>query len=224
MAKLNVSPTKSNYLGLSKQLRTAKEGYELLEEKRQILVLELMSRLGEAKRIEKIVQEKSAVAYQVLHRAVLTLGSEGLTRLASGMTTAHSMEVVPRRFMGLDLPTVEASHPKEEIPFNYVSGAMIIDEVIHRFRELTSAVDKLAETENALLRLAREVKKTQRRVNALEKIFIPDYNETINYILGSLEEKERDEFVIMKLIKSRLQEQPAPSSPDSSRPELENHP
>ena len=121
------------------------------------------------------------------------------------MSTAHSMETVSRRFMGLDLPTVEGKHPKEKIPFNYTRGALIVDEVVGCFCDLLKEIDKLAETENALLRLAREVKKTQRRVNALEKVFIPDYNETIDFITSSLEEKERDEFVIMKMIKSRLE-------------------
>jgi V/A-type H+-transporting ATPase subunit D len=208
MAKLNVAPTKSNYLELSDQLSVAKEGYELLEEKRQILVLELMSRLGEAKRIEKEVHVKSTAAQDILRQAVMTVGSAGLQRLALGLSTSHQVEIVPRRFMGLDLPTLEPQHPKEEgIPFNYSDHALIVDELTRRFRELLRVTDKLAEIENSILRLAREVKKTQRRVNALEKVFIPDYDETIRYITESLEEKERDEFVIMKMIKARLERQ-----------------
>jgi len=64
---------------------------------------------------------------------------------------------------------------------------------------------KLAEIENAVFRLAREVRKPQRRVNALEKIFIPSYVETLRFISDALEERERDEFIVMRKVKERLE-------------------
>jgi V/A-type H+-transporting ATPase subunit D len=75
---------------------------------------------------------------------------------------------------------------------------------MRRFTEVLPLLAELAELENAVLRLARELRKTQRRCNALSKVFIPDYSETIEYIVSSLEEREREAFVIQKMIKDRL--------------------
>jgi V/A-type H+-transporting ATPase subunit D len=73
-----------------------------------------------------------------------------------------------------------------------------------RFVELLPLLAELAELGNAVFRLSRELRKTQRRCNALSKIFIPDYHETINYITGALEERERESFIILKMIRDRL--------------------
>ena len=77
---------------------------------------------------------------------------------------------------------------------------------MRRFVEALPLLAELAELENAVLRLAREVRKTQRRCNALSKLFIPDYRETIAYIMGSLEERERESLMILKLTRDRLAE------------------
>ena len=73
-----------------------------------------------------------------------------------------------------------------------------------RFAELLPLLAELAELQNAVLRLARELRKTQRRFNALSKIFIPSYRETITYISGTLEERERESLTILKIIRDRL--------------------
>jgi V/A-type H+-transporting ATPase subunit D len=79
------------------------------------------------------------------------------------------------------------------------------DEAVGRFKNAITAIGRLAESRISLVRLAREIQKTIRRVNALEKIFIPDYKETIKYIEDSLEEGEREAFFILKLVKGRLE-------------------
>ena len=85
------------------------------------------------------------------------------------------------------------------------SGSALSDEVMVQFTNALDAIAHLAEVENAVFRLASEVRRTQRRVNALSKIFIPDYEETIDYIEDVLEERERESFVIMKMAKARLE-------------------
>jgi V/A-type H+-transporting ATPase subunit D len=81
-----------------------------------------------------------------------------------------------------------------------------------RFVEALPLLAELAELENALLRLALELRKTQRRCNALSKIFIPEYRETIGYIMGALEERERESFIILKMIRDRLAQQAPPNT------------
>jgi V/A-type H+-transporting ATPase subunit D len=205
MAKLNVPPTKSSLLNVKRDLAFAREGYELLEQKRQILVLELMGRLEHARAIHREVDERLATAHKALRAALTYAGAAQMTRESLGITGTHEIGITAQRVMGINLPKVEVSVKPVVPEFAPGLGAVQADDVMKRFREALEAIGRLAEVENAVVRLSRELRKTQRRVNALNKIFLPDYRETLKYITDVLEERERDGFVIMKMTKSRLQ-------------------
>jgi V/A-type H+/Na+-transporting ATPase subunit D len=205
MSKLNVPPTKSNMLRLKRELATVREGYEMLEQKRKILVLELMDSVEKAKRAQEEVQTKLAAAFEALKEVFLRSGTLGVTQLAEAPQAAHEAEIESRSLMGLQLPTVLADHPEATPVTSLLAGSPALDEAAARFRTALESIDRLAEIQNGVFRLAREVRKTQRRVNALEKIFMPSYQETLTYILGTLEERERDDFVVMRLVKQRLE-------------------
>lgn len=204
MAKLLVPPTKSSLLTLQHSLEFAEEGYDLLEQKRQILVLELMGRLEAAKRAQSTVDAAMARAFAILREAALRLGTEALAREALGILRGHKIHVGSRPVMGLELPSVVAEHEGPKPEFSTASGSVLSDEAMARFTEALDSIARLAEVENAVLRLATEVRRTQRRVNALDKIFIPDYKETIGYVQDVLEEREREHFVIMRIAKGNL--------------------
>jgi V/A-type H+-transporting ATPase subunit D len=204
MAKLNVAPTKSSYLTLSRQLDSAKEGYDLLDQKRQILVYELMSRLGRARDAERRLAAALAPAYEALREAELDGGSAAVDRAALGVEFNHQVELAQQNLMGLRLPTVTAQPDPLSVQFGFGGTSAQTDTAMQRFIEVLPLLAETAELENSVIRLARELRKTQRRCNALSKVFIPDYSETIEYILSSLEEREREAFVIQKMIKDRL--------------------
>ncbi len=207
MAKLNVAPTKSNYLTLQRQLAFAQEGYDLLEQKRQILIFELMSRLGRARDAERRVTRAMAEAYDVLREALLAMGGDALDRAALGMRSDHEAEITDQALMGIRLPQVRALLGALDVSFGVTGTSAHADRAMQAFARVLELIAELAELENAVLRLARELKKTQRRVNALSKVFIPDYSDTVAYITGNLEEREREAFVVMKLVKDRLNRQ-----------------
>lgn len=204
MAKLNVAPTKSNYLELSNQLDSAKEGYELLDLKRQILVYELMSRLGRARDAERRVTESLREAFAALRDAMLDVGSAGVDRASLAVAFEHRVKLASQNLMGIHLPTVTAVPAELSVQFGVGGTSARTDTAMQRFVEAVSLLAELAELENSVVRMARELRKTQRRCNALSKVFIPDYSETIDYILSSLEERERESFVIQKMIKDRM--------------------
>jgi len=203
MARLDVPPTKSTYLDLKRSLEFAEEGFDLLEEKRQILIFELMSHLARAKDIQKQVEERVAEAFAALKEAQLSEGSFTMTKETLAIKKAHNVTVGGHRIMGLNVPKVEVHYAEPELEFGFGGGTAASDLVMKKFYEALKSVERLAETENAVFRLSRELKKTMRRVNALEKIFIPSYQDTIKYIVDSLEERERDNLVIMKKIKEQ---------------------
>lgn len=204
MAKLNVAPTKSSYLELSRQLDTAQEGYDLLDQKRQILVYELMSRLGRARDAERRLNETLAPAHEALRDAVLDVGSSGVDRATLAVVFDHQVDISQQTLMGIRLPTVTAMTADPSIQFGIGGTSAQTDMAMQSFIEVLPLLAELAELENSVIRLARELRKTQRRCNALSKVFIPDYSETINYIQSNLEERERESFIIQKMIKDRL--------------------
>jgi V/A-type H+-transporting ATPase subunit D len=209
MAKLDVPPTKSSLLRLKRDLRFAREGHEMLEEKRQILVLELIGTVADAEAVQKEVQEKMDRAFQALREALLHNGALRLTADAYRSVHAggaeHSAAISTRSLMGIYLSTVSSEHPAVRPPTSLMERNTTLDEMAAAFADALESIDRLAEMENAVFRLAREVRKTQRRVNALEKMFIPAYEETVRFITGALEERERDEFIVMRKVKERLQ-------------------
>jgi V/A-type H+/Na+-transporting ATPase subunit D len=204
MPKLNVAPTKSSYLELSRQLDSAKEGYDLLDQKRQILVYELMSRLGRARDAERRLNAAVAPAHEALRDAVLDVGSAGVDRATLAVVYEHQVELSQQNLMGIRLPTVTALPAELNVQFGIGGTSAQTDTAMRRFIEVLPLLAELAELENSVIRLARELRKTQRRCNALSKVFIPDYSETIDYILSNLEERERESFIIQKMIKDRL--------------------
>jgi V/A-type H+-transporting ATPase subunit D len=204
MAKLNVAPTKSNYLELSNQLDSAKEGYDLLDQKRQILIFELMSRLGRARDAERRIAEALALAFAALREATLDIGAAGIDRATLAVSFEHQIELAQQNLMGIRLPTVAVTLAALSVQFGVGGTSANTDAAMQRFLDALPLLAELAELENSVIRLARELRKTQRRCNALSKVFIPDYSETIDYILSSLEERERESFIIQKMIKDRI--------------------
>jgi V/A-type H+-transporting ATPase subunit D len=204
MARLNIAPTKSSLLRLRRQLAFAEEGYDLLEQKRQILIFELMSRLNRAREVEMKIVEAFRRAFAALYGATLDIGSEALDRAIPGVDLDHEIVLSQQHLMGMKIPRVTVKPVRLDVQFGVGGTSASSDLAMRRFVEVLPLLTELAELENAVLRLARELRKTQRRCNALSKIFIPDYRETIGYILSALEERERESFVILKMIRDRL--------------------
>jgi V/A-type H+/Na+-transporting ATPase subunit D len=209
MGKLNIAPTKSNLLVLKRQLTFAEEGYDLLEQKRQILIFELMSRLNRAVDAEQGAYEALRQAFAALREAQLDSGSEVIDRAALAVSMDHQVDISDQHLMGMKIPHMTVRTEPVSVQFGVGGTSASTDVAMGRFIELLPLLAELAELENAVMRLAQELRKTQRRCNALSKIFMPDYRETITYIMGSLEERERESFVILKMIRDRLSQPPS---------------
>ncbi|HOS59678.1 MAG TPA: V-type ATP synthase subunit D [Syntrophorhabdaceae bacterium] len=206
MGKLNIAPTKSNLLVLKRQLAFAEEGYDLLEQKRQILIFELMSRLNRACDAEQNAREAMKKAFESLSEAEIEKGSESIERAATAIKMDHQISISDQHLMGMKIPHVTVKTETVSVQFGFEGTSAHTDIAMSRFIEVLPLLAELAELENAVRRLALELRKTQRRCNALSKIFMPDYRETILYITGSLEERERESFVILKMIRDRLEQ------------------
>ena len=204
MARYEIAPTKTNLMRVKRDLGFANEGWELLDQKRKILVVELMGLIDRAVEAQEEVEKKLEVAYKALDQAMLRIGRRELTLVSLGMHIHTDIRLSERRVMGVSIPRVRVEFDDKSPYVAAAESSIWVDEAALRFREVLKRIGTLAEARISLMRLSREVAKTIRRVNALEKIFIPDYKETLNYIIMSLDEMDREAFFINKLIKEHL--------------------
>ena len=201
----NLAPTKTNLLKIKDELKFARLGYDLLDQKRNILVLELLHIVDQSVEIQDQVEKALNRAYRTLEEAVLKMGKLKLTTLASAVNIESEIKITQRRVMGVQLPVVETGF-KEHPPYYSPMGTSFrIDSSLINFKEALAVMGRLAELKISITRLARELRKTICKVNALEKIAIPDLDESVSYIQNRLEETERDMFVLMKMVKTRLE-------------------
>ena len=201
----NLAPTKTNLLKIKDELKFARLGYDLLDQKRNILVLELLNIVDQSVDIQDQVEKGLDRAYRTLEEAVLKMGKLKVAALAGAVNIESEITITQRRVMGVQLPVVETSF-KEHPPYYSPMGTSFwIDSSLKNFKEALAVMGRLAELKISITRLAQEVKKTIRKVNALEKIAIPDLDESVSYIQNRLEETERDMFVLMKMVKTRLE-------------------
>jgi V/A-type H+-transporting ATPase subunit D len=204
MARYEMAPTKTNLMKVKQDLGFAREGWELLDQKRKILIVELMGLIDRAVEAQEEVEEKLSEAFEALDQAILRMGRREINMIALGMNIESDISFSEKRVMGVSLPRVKVRFDDRSPYFAAAESSIWIDEAIKKFREVLRLLGTLAEARISLMRLSREVGKTIRRVNALEKIFIPDYDETLKYIEMALEESEREAFFVLKLVKDRL--------------------
>ncbi len=204
-----IAPTKTNLLKLKQELKFAELGYELLDQKRNILVIELLNMVDQTVEHQERVDKALAQAYRMLESAVLGMGKLRVLSLASAVNIESSMQVRERKVMGVSLPAVETTFAEHPPYYSPQGTSFWIDSALDHFKQALEVMGRLAELKISVIRLASEVKKTIRKVNALEKIAIPDLEKTVAFIQSRLEENERDMFILMKLVKNRLEKKRA---------------
>jgi V/A-type H+-transporting ATPase subunit D len=198
-----IAPTKSNLLRTKERLSVAEEGYDLLEQKREILVMELMSKLEQVKLLERDLEANIKVSYPVLKKMLVTVGRDRANVLSRGIEYRYQLQEKRIVAAGMNLPELEVTLPDVDLKYLPSRSFAECDEVTLEFFRVLRILTELAAARTMVWTLARELRKTQRRVNALEKIVIPTAKETKTYIEAALEEKERDAFFSSKLLKKR---------------------
>ena len=201
--KLNIAPTKSNLLAIKEQLSVAVDGYDLLEQKREILVMELMRMVERVKLLEREMDKCIEKAYPALRKMLMTIGGDRVERIGHSVNYSFSITKKPVVIGGMNFTTIDVVLPKKELFSSFLGTFPDSDEVMSDFFELLTLITQMASIRTIAWRLAMEVKKTQRRVNALDKMVIPQDRETVKYIESVLEERDRDNVFVLKSLKNR---------------------
>lgn len=196
-------PTKGNLLRLKERLRLAEGGHSLLEKKRNVLMREMLSHIEEARKLQEDILKLFEKAYKSLQLTNLDLGMEYIDEIGRAVPEFQGLDVRMRSVMGVEVPEVRMKGEFKEIPYGIYRSNSALDVTYLTFIEVLKLIAKAAWIENTVYRLAYEVKKTRKRVNALENKVIPELKEQIKYIQDVLEESEREEFIRVKKIKEK---------------------
>lgn len=200
---LRTAPTKGNLMSARNSLKMAIKGYELLDKKRTLLVREMSSLLEKSKSLQDKIDSTFNDAYLALQEANVTIGIERVTTLARGIKEDNGIDVKFYSVMGVEIPIVRTSTPAKLAPgMSMYHMGLSIDEAIFSFNKAKRLILSLAEVNNGIQRLDINIQKTQKRANALKNIVIPKYEKIIQEINSALEEKEREEFSRLKVIKN----------------------
>ncbi len=194
-------PTKGNLILAKNSLTLAKQGYDLMDKKRNILIRELMSLIDEARNIQEEIDSTFTYAYSCLQRANIEVGISTVSQLAYTVPIENSIAIQTRSIMGTEIPHVKYTQDANLPTYAFGTTRESVDLAREAFRKVKDLTIKLSMVENAAYRLASNIKKTQKRANALKNITIPTYNALVYNITNALEEKEREEFTRLKVIK-----------------------
>ncbi len=195
-----IAPTKGNLINTKKSLQLSKVGFELLDRKRNILIREMMMLIDRANEIQSKIDKAFSDAYLSLQNANITLGF--CDEISMSMPIDDSIKLDYRSVMGVEIPimTIDKSG-KNELHYGMASSNAALDEAQMKFLNVKTLTVELAEIENSVYRLADAIKKTQKRANALKNIMIPKFESDVKFITDALDEKEREEFSRLKVIK-----------------------
>ena len=187
----NTFPTKGNLILAKNSLKLAHMGYEL------------MGMIDEAKDIQRQIDVTFREAYKALQVANMEIGINNVQTLSYTVPVEDSIRIKTRSIMGVEIPLVEADPFGETPTYAFYSTKESLDKARLAFEKVKELTLRLSMIENSAYRLAAAIKKTQKRANALKNITIPHYMQLSKDIAEALEEKEREEFTRLKVIKQR---------------------
>lgn len=198
---INSFPTKGNLLKASNSLRLAKEGYALIDKKRNILLRELMGLIEHAKAIQSEIDQTFRNAYRALERANLEMGIHNVEDVSATVPVERSVRVTTRSVMGTEIPKVRYDATEEVPAYSFYATHESLDAARVEFRRVKDLIIELSMVEISAYRLADSIQKTQKRANALNHITIPRLTALVKTMGNALEEKDREEFTRLKVIK-----------------------
>ena len=203
-----VKPTRMELLKLRKRVLLAEKGHKLLKEKRDALISEFLIIIKEVRKCRRKMETELALSFKSLTAAKALVGSRTVTQLSHITDQDISLDLKTRNIMGVTVPVINIPETKRKMTergYGLFDTSAQLDEAAYNFEKALQAVVQLAEIEETVKRLALEVEKTKRRVNALEYIVIPRLKVTAKYIQMHLDEMARDSFLRLKKIKAVLE-------------------
>ncbi len=200
----NYLPTKSNLIKLQESLKITKQGHELLERKRLILSKELEKYIDKAKKVYQELFDMMNDGKNLVRNVNTDIGIDNFTNISNGVKIDDYIDIKNKTLMGCEIPS--AVHKREIIKRNYgfYNTTNTVDEAIFKFNEIQEKLIEYAILENTVSRLKAEITRVGERANALQNIIIPENEKNVKQISSIIDEREREEFARLKVIKKRM--------------------
>lgn len=200
----NTFPTKGNLIAAKNTLKLSKQGYDLMDKKRNVLIKEIMELNLKAVDIQDKIETTFSEAYLALQKANIEMGINNVEAISYGIPIEDTIKIRTRSIMGVEIPIVTYKNSTDgNLFFGFGNTATALDIALDKFNKVKDLIIELSMIENAVYRLAINIKKTQKRANALKNVTIPKYEALTKEIQETLEERERDEFTRLKVIKRK---------------------
>ncbi|MEM2760298.1 MAG: V-type ATP synthase subunit D [Nitrososphaerales archaeon] len=199
-------PTKIELIRIKRSLKVAKMVHKILDDKREVLLKRIDEMIEEANKAREDIWAPLESIYAAVFDAYLSLGTSTLESIAMLTPAAMEVDVNVRRIVDVKVPTLQVSTKNlESLSYGFADTNSAVDRAAKLIKNVLPGICKAAEFENAIFSLAKELERTQRLINALEYVIMPQYENSIRFITSTLEEREREEFVRLKKVKVVLE-------------------
>jgi V/A-type H+/Na+-transporting ATPase subunit D len=198
-----VSATKIELIKIRRSTQVAKMVHKILDDKREVLLKKIDEMIEEANKARGDIWSPLGEIYTAVYNAYMSLGTSTLESVSDSTPSVMEVEVNVRRIVDVKIPTlqVKAREGGQDLSYGFVETNASVDKAARLIKNILPKVCKAAEYENAIFSLAKELERTQKLINALEFVIIPQYEDAMYFIRATLEEREREEFVRLKKVK-----------------------
>lgn len=201
----NIVPTKIELIRLKRSLKVAQMVHKILDDKREVLLKRIDEMIEDANKARAEIWSPLEDVYNAVRDAYMALGTNNVESVAMLTPPSIEVDVNVRRIVDVKVPTLQVSSKGDKLSYGFADTNASVDKAARLIKNILPDICKAAEYENAIFSLAKELEKTQRLLNALEYVIMPQYRNAIKFISASLEEREREEFVRLKKVKSILE-------------------
>lgn len=203
-----INPTRMKLLSLKNRTKLAVKGHGLLKEKRDALIKEFFDILDRVKGVREAAERSLKEANEALLEAQIAMGDLAVRKASLSVKESIDVDIKSRSVMGVSVPVTNVKMEERSIidrGYSFSDTTIQLDEAAKKFEESIKFLIELGEVEKTIFLLAEEIEATKRRVNALEHIMIPRFENTEKYIDMRLQEMERENFVRLKMIRSTIE-------------------
>lgn len=203
-----INPTRMELLSLKNRTKLAVKGHGLLKEKRDALIKEFFDILDRVKGVREAAERSLKEANEALLEAQIAIGDLAVRKASLSVKESIDVDIKSRSVMGVSVPVTNVKMEERSIidrGYSFSDTTIQLDEAAKKFEESIKFLIELGEVEKTIFLLAEEIEATKRRVNALEHIMIPRFENTEKYIDMRLQEMERENFVRLKMIRSTIE-------------------
>jgi V/A-type H+-transporting ATPase subunit D len=204
--KVDIRPTRLEYLRAKRRIKIAQKGLKLLKLKRQALILEFFNISKSSARLRSELNSELIKGYQSIRMAEMLDGEMRLENEAMKIPQLKKLLITPKNVMGVKIPRLEGGRREQALTEYLLEIPVSISEAMKSFQEVHKIVLDVAEKETTLRKLLYEIDKTKRKANAIENVFIPRLEAAVKFITFRLEEIERDTFTMLKTVKRKMGE------------------